>query len=55
MAALMHLRKASKTLGQAVCGARNFSVTPQAEKKVAILGAAGAILSTPFPLCFKVR
>ena len=37
----MNMRKGSKLMAQALGATRNFSVSPQAERKVAVLGAAG--------------
>lgn len=41
MAAFMNLRKGSKLASSALNAARSFSTTPSAERKVAVLGAAG--------------
>jgi malate dehydrogenase len=54
MSALMNMRKGSKLMAQALGATRNFSVSPQAERKVAVLGAAGGI-GQPLGLLMKMN
>lgn len=54
MAALMHLRKSGKAASSLLSAARCFSTTPAAERKVAVLGAAGGI-GQPLGLLMKMN
>jgi malate dehydrogenase len=54
MQALMNLRKGSKAAVSAINLARNFSTTGAAERKVAVLGAAGGI-GQPLGLLMKMN
>lgn len=54
MSGLMHLRKASKAARTVLNGARNFSTSGPAERKVAVLGAAGGI-GQPLGLLMKMN
>lgn len=45
MAALMHLRKSGRAASSLLSAAKCFSTTPAAERKVAVLGAAGKLMN----------